>query len=176
MSPSTLALMIEHVFDAVGRYGTARRAHLTEVQRSAAPASLAMWQIEAAAYHPAWAHYLVCLAHLRDVPGAPPPKKHYPAAEYELLVLAAKYEGRVPDDPGQWLRGYLEPPNLVYQFHGFGGATDGPAVQLAERYVRAVCDGLSPDTDFRRLQLERLDAWLAELGGRRERHRSQLLL
>lgn len=146
--------------DAVGPGGTARRALLTPLQRAQHPAALDVWLAHCPSYHPAWAHYVCALCHLRPIPNDPTPVAlHYPGAQYEIIVYASE-PPPAPEDHMRWYEAVLNPVNLVYQFHG---VTDEQARGVLARLVRAFCEGTcSADTDFRRLQESLLDKWISE--------------
>lgn len=156
---------MNQVFDVAGAAGEAWRAQFTEEDKRAFPAALANWLVHAPHAHPFWAHYLCSVVHLRPIPDQRPVALHYPGAGFEILVFAAKFQGEPPAEYAEWGIGALYPANLVYQFHG---TSDLAAAALLEQFVIAVCNGqVSPDTDFRRLQLTMLDRWLRALGGTR---------
>lgn len=51
---------------------------------------------------------------------------------------------------------WLQPLDLVYQFHG---VTDNYAICAVRHMVEAICRGeISPDQDFRAVWMKRLDA------------------
>ena len=140
-----------------GAAGCAKRAQFTDEQRTQSPASLDLWLAECPGYHPLWAHYVCLLVHLRPAPGVPAPVLHYPEAEYEITVWADETP-EAPDDFLRWFETALRPVNLVYQFHG---VTDEQARGVLEKLVRAFVLGeCSADTDYRRGQVELLDAWV----------------
>lgn len=64
-----------------------------------------------------WDRFLMSAVTLADVPGTPPAKRSYPAAEYELNVCALNPEKNPrPGVPGSWE--HMLPVNLAEQFHG----------------------------------------------------------
>lgn len=148
------------VFDAAGPGGTAIRARLTDEHRAQYPATLDLWLLDCPKYHPAWSHYICSLASLRPFPGIPEPVLHYPGAQYELLVYAAKQPApEVGADYMRWFETHLVPANLVHQFHGL---SDELARGVLTKLVRAFVDGTcSPDTDFRSLQVAKLTEWIS---------------
>lgn len=109
-------------------------------------------------YHPFWSWWYLGLVHLRDIPGAPPPKKSYPDAQYEIMCLSLnpKPEGdrpKVPDidkiemgDIEHGLPGFLSPPDWVVQFHR---VDDEQAIEVAELAAKAIANGQSCDSDYR---------------------------
>lgn len=152
--------------DLIGRAGRAWRSRVRPedyaVIEGAASfadktAGLATWMLKASGFHAAWDEWVIGLVHLRPIEGGTrPPNKQYADAEFELMILSldpAYNDERDPDVPG--LKGYLEPPDLVYQFHG---VTDEQAIEIAEMLVRHFVEGTrSPDSDFRRSNTEALD-------------------
>lgn len=99
--------------------------------------------------HPLWSWHLMVAIALRDLPGVPPSTRHYPEAQYELVVLALHPDHEAPD-PRHWpLPGvkHLEPPDVVTQFHG---VTDEQAAEILVLCAQACADGiLIPDEDHR---------------------------
>lgn len=86
---------------------------------------------------------------LRDVEGWAPAKRAYPEAEYEIMVYALNPERAAPD-PRTWpLPGgmsFLEPVDVVVQFHG---VTDTQAGEVVDLCARACATGvLTPDSDY----------------------------
>lgn len=98
-------------------------------------------------YHPHWSWWAVSVIHLRGIPGAQPPHRQYPEAEYELMILSIDPETPPnPDKPFPQDIRYLEPPDVVCQFHGI---TDDQAAKVCDSVVRAICAGRSCDSDYR---------------------------
>lgn len=107
------------------------------------------WLVHVPGAHPFWSHWVISVVHLRDVPGTPPAKKHYPEAEYEFLIGALDPDRPLPDpdDPAVGSVRVLMPIDVVEQF---GGVSDEDAKTICEGAVRVVLDGsLSPDQDYR---------------------------
>lgn len=79
-------------------------------------ATLASWLLYVPWGSPAWKHYLVSIISLEDIEGVPPAVKNYPAAEYEIMVVALdpKYHPNPTD--ASTLRP-LTPINYQEQFH-----------------------------------------------------------
>jgi hypothetical protein len=127
-----------------------------EHQEPAHEASLAVWLIDGP-FHPAWHQWMFAVIHLRDIPGVPEAKRHFPGAGHEFLVMAIN-----PDRPcdvdaleatGDWgdpdTPKYLTPADQVVQV---ADLTDEHAVQIGEGLVKMIVAGrLSPDQDFRSL-------------------------
>lgn len=111
-------------------------------------ASIVMHLINAPGIHAFWSWWSIGVVHLRDIPGVEPAFKQYPTAEYELLVMSLNPEHGAPDpDNPEGGYSFLDPPDVVLQFHGIN---DGDAERICELAVQAVCDGiLSPDQDGR---------------------------
>ena len=109
--------------------------------------SLTAWLVNRKGAHPLWSWWCVSVVHLRDISGMPPAKKHYPEAEFELMVVAVD-----PDhspDPDKAHEGYplLSPVDVVHQFHGL---SDTDAIRLCAEAVEAIVEHrISPDQDFR---------------------------
>jgi hypothetical protein len=148
--------------DIKATHGKAWMATLTEEQKREAPAHLAMWLMHCPGAHPFWSWYVVALVSLRDIEGQPPAHKQYPGAEHEMLIVAINPDKALnPDVPMEWLPARLEPANLVAQFDG---VSDKDASRLTTWMVEAFCHGrISPDTDYRRLQLQAIAGTLAHL-------------
>ena len=131
-----------------GPYGTAESVPLPDVPESAE--SLCTWLLTAPHAHPAWSQYFMPVVRLRDgVPGFPPPKRQFPGATHELMVVALDpREG--PSTPGNmsrfWDRGdlpFLTPGNVAHQIEG----TDDEARALAAYAAWGVTVGaLLPET------------------------------
>lgn len=110
-------------------------------------AGLASWLIESKRFHPLWYNWTVNLIHLRDLPGVPPAKKHYPEAEYELLILALDPDSTPDPDDAVTCSKFLTPIDVVKQFHGI---TDKQAIDMVRAAVLCICHGrISPDGDYR---------------------------
>lgn len=113
--------------------------------------SLATYLMFAPNAHPHWNWHIMLGVSLRPVEGVPAAVKHYPEAEYELMVFALDPDQEVPD-PHTWPLGrgrglLMDPPDAVVQFHG---VTDEQAVEVYSLAAKAVADGiLIPDTDHR---------------------------
>lgn len=112
--------------------------------------SLRGFLVRAPKRHPLWEHWIVCVVHLRPIPGqSRPAVKHYPEAEYEMLILALNPE-KAPHDPDGWREkgfAWMTPPDVVEQFHG---VTDSQAAKLCGLVVRHIVEqGASPDQDYR---------------------------
>jgi hypothetical protein len=111
-------------------------------------ATLGVWLAKIPEAHPAWHSYAISVVHLRPAEGVKDANKHYPGAEYEILIFALDPEAELnPNLPRTIGPALLTPPNLVFQFHG---VRDEQAVDLTEMLAKSFCDGVnSPDTDFR---------------------------
>lgn len=129
------------------------------------------WVIHSPHYHPFWAFWYSALVVLDEIPGAPKPHRQYPEAKYELLVVSLHPEGgeagalvrpSVPDiekiEAGDIVGGlpsFLEPPDVVYQFHG---VDDEQAIAIHETMIDAIVSGYSCDSDMRDWWRRSLDA------------------
>lgn len=123
-------------------------------------ASMANWVVNAPSWHPAWAWWTVGLVHLRPVEGAPEAVKHYPEAEFEIIVLSLDPEvtPNVDLPIPQGLK-YLTPPDLVFQFHGI---TDEQAVEIVEVLVKTAVEKNVPlDSDLRQFWTDSLTQTVA---------------
>ncbi|AYF32180.1 hypothetical protein CSH63_33030 [Micromonospora tulbaghiae] len=104
------------------------------------------WLITAPGYHTIWSQYgLLCVRLDDDVPGFPPPKRQFPQATHELLVLTLDPTLGVhtPDSVIAGGLRYLSQPNIVEQYT----AGDNEMRELCEVAVHAVVHGqLNPET------------------------------
>jgi hypothetical protein len=137
-----------------GPYGTAEAVPLPATPDSAE--SLCTWLLTAPHAHPAWSQYLMPVVRLRDgVPGFPPPKRQFPGATHELIVVALNPQ-RGPFTPASLVQRYmtpggsqygripyLVPGNVTHQIEG----TDEDARELAAYAAWGVTAGvLLPET------------------------------
>jgi hypothetical protein len=112
-------------------------------------ATIGCWLLDVPSAHPVWRSYVLGVVSLRDIPGVPSAAKHYPGAEYEILLHALDPGKPMPDveDAEKFRPAFLAPANLVEQFHG---VSSEDAKRIAELLGRSFIDGAnSPDTDFR---------------------------
>ena len=117
--------------------GPAGEAHLIRQAALGTPTCLCAWLLHLPGAHPIWAHYLLSVASLRDEPGYEPAQRHYPGAEYELVICALDEAGRPqPGRPDTWQP--LTPPNVVIQWDGTG---DAGAELVARHVIPVVVDG-----------------------------------
>lgn len=133
-----------------GPHGRAVSVTLPDVPDAAE--SLCTWLLTAPRAHPAWTQYLMPVVRLRDIPGFPPPKRQFPGATHELIVVAldpdegpytaesllrymtGEQAGRIP---------YLTPASIVHQIEG----SDEEAGRLAASAAWGVTAGaLNPET------------------------------
>ncbi len=115
-----------------------------------AAVTLPCWIASAAYAHPLWSHYTIMCVALREVPGLPKATVGLDGATHEILVFALD-PGTKPavDDVPR----ILHPINFAGQFVA---ADDISAAALVQQAVQDVIDGtLNPDTDFRRMWVER---------------------
>lgn len=101
-------------------------------------ATLAAWFLHMPGVVPAWHDYLMCVIHLRPLPGVPPAHIAEPEASHELMVLALDPDVRPrPDDPATWH--HLVPGNVTVQF---GPNSDEQARQVARLAAQAALDSV----------------------------------
>jgi len=120
-------------------------------------ATIASWLVRCNWAHPAWQWWLVSVYHLRAIEGVKPATKHYPEAEFEFMIAALdpSKPHPDPDNPGGGYS-FLQPIDVVHQFHG---VSDRDAGRICEAAVRAIAAGsISPDQDYRRAWRESLDS------------------
>lgn len=109
------------------------------------------WLLTAPWAHPLWSQYNLAVVRLRDgIPGFAPPKRQFPGATHELLVVALNPE-HGPQDVKR-MQEYaaagggmpcLTPVNIAHQLEG----TDEEAAELAEFAAAAVAHAaLCPET------------------------------
>ena len=112
--------------------------------------TLALYLLHCGWSHPFWHWYHICGIHLRPIPGVRPPKKFFPEASHEIMILAL--DPKVQHDPdllasGEQELSYLSPPDLIHQV---GDLTDDQFKQLVQDVVLAIVEGkASPDQDWR---------------------------
>lgn len=123
-------------------------------------ACLEGWLVQRPGAHPLWEWWVASVVHLREEPGLPPAAKSYPKAQYEFQIRTLDPEFRA--DPDLWDLGYrfLEPADVIEQFHG---VTDDQARFVCTESVRRIVDGgISPDSDYR-------SSWSIEIQDRVQR-------
>jgi hypothetical protein len=129
---------------------SARRGILNDPRESV---SLPCWIVHAAYAHPLWSYYVVIAVALREVPGVPKAKINFEGASHEVMVFAHDPDKKpaVNDFPAM-----LRPVNFAGQFIEPDDLSAAARVQQA---VQDVIDGLlNPDTDFRRMWVQRFSA------------------
>lgn len=118
-------------------------------------AGLGSWLIECDpnTLDPIFTKWFVGGVSLRDIEGVPPANRQYPEAEYELNCFTVDPESGVGPEhyermttegayPGAPTRFLVQPPDVVFQWHG---TSDEEATEILEAFVRAVVlGGLSP--------------------------------
>jgi hypothetical protein len=108
------------------------------------------WIIEAPWAHPMWHSYFLSAVHLRELPGFPPAVIHLPGATHEVMLFALNPEHTPTLDTFPKV---LTPANFFGQWIA---ESDEAACAKLERCVDEVLAGtLSPDTDCRRMWIER---------------------
>ncbi len=137
------------------------RAWRSPTRSAEAPASLATYLLHCPGAHFAWSYWWLGLVHLRELPGIPPAKLHFPEATHELMWAAINPEECPAPDPDAPPWPYLQPFDLIEQFQV---QSDQHAAQIAYAVVRAIVFGYpveitvagatlrgraSPDQDFR---------------------------
>lgn len=126
--------------------------------------TLANWLLHCPASHPLWPWYMVSLIHLRPVDGVKEAQIRIPGAQHELVIIAID-PGLDPDPDPDSTTGYhyLRPINLAEQFVV---PDDAAAIKLAGVVVQSfVHGGLSPDTDWRSLTEEAIQAIATDYRG-----------
>ena len=114
--------------------------------------TVCQWLLTAPMAHPAWTQYLMPVVRLRDVDGFAPPKRQFPGATHELLVLALDPDegpytpenmSRFDEGPQAGRLPYLTPVNIAHQIEG----SDEEARTLALYSAWGVTAGtLNPET------------------------------
>jgi hypothetical protein len=133
-----------------GPYGHAVLVPLPDVPQAAE--SLCTWLLTAPQAHPLWSQYLLPVVRLRDIEGFPPPKRKFPGATHELIVVALNPEHGpyTAENLRRYMDGaeaggipYLTPVNIAHQIEG----TDSEALLLAANAAWGVTVGaLWPET------------------------------
>lgn len=127
--------------------GTVARAWRSRYQSEdpADAAGVCTWLVNGP-FHPFWSWWIVGAVHLIDVPGIEPPKRRYPEAEHEIMIVSLNPEAGVPepDAPGA---SPLMPPDLTYQFDGLPREKVEEIVELMIDNI--VAGRMSPDSDYR---------------------------
>lgn len=119
--------------------------------------SLVIWCVEAPWAHPVWHSYMICLMHLRPLPGARETKIYLDGATHEMWVYALdNQKPRQPFIKGQADPAVLTPLNFAAQFIE---VTDDLALGRIKQAVIDITEGkVSPDTDFTPM-------WVGRFGG-----------
>lgn len=131
-------------------------------------AALAVWLIDQPRVHPFWSRWVINLIHLRDAPGLPEAKRHFPEATHEITIAAldpASYEEHEQIQVGTFPSGWkwMNPLDLLHQFNV---PSDQMAIRIVELAVHACCVGdLAADTDFR-------EVWKTLIDGTADHYRS----
>ncbi len=143
--------------DLTGPAGRAWRWQFTDNDRARPEfgTSVAQFLIHQPGSHPWWTWYVLSLVHLRDTPGIPHAVKHFPAAAYEVMVIAMNPEQPVPEPAG--VPGVDGRPGLPFltpidQCHQIGALPGGDekARELLDVVAMAVVNGhLICDQDHR---------------------------
>lgn len=111
-------------------------------------AALAGWIVLAPHAHPLWRYWMLSVVHLRPLEGGKPPQLRFPEATHEIVIMALNPEHPPPplDHSPNWPVHYLTPIDVCEQIDA---PSDAAAVEVAEWCVRAICNGASPDQDYR---------------------------
>jgi hypothetical protein len=134
------------------RSGPCGRAWLLQPEEAPSPqqeATLSTWLVNCPFRHPFWEWWTVTVVHLRDVEGLPSAERAYPEAEYEFQIRTLDPEESPTPDPDLVDEGweYLDPPDVIEQFHGIG---DHQAQALCSMAIQEILNGrVSPDVNFR---------------------------
>lgn len=133
-----------------GGYGHAELVPLPDIPEAAE--TVCSWLLTAPMAHPAWSQYNLAVVRLREMPGWPPPKRQFPGATHEFLVVAldpeqgpytAENMKRFIDGEQAGRLPYLTPVNIAHQIEG----TDEEARRLAVYAAWGVTVGaLWPET------------------------------
>lgn len=107
-------------------------------------ATLAVWLIEGP-FHPFWSRWVASAIHLRNIEGVRPAHLEAPDMTHELLIASVNPDSEVKEGFPQ-LGDLLTPIDQVVQFRA---RDDEAARRVLERVLDLVCDGASPDQDFR---------------------------
>lgn len=99
-------------------------------------ASIASWLVNCPG-QALWSDYLVCVIHLRELPGVAPAHKSDPTATHEIIVCALDPKHQPRPDDLQSIH-HLTPVNYLQQFEV---ASDEQAIGICERLVEAFVDG-----------------------------------
>jgi hypothetical protein len=122
--------------------------HPDKVDPLAVLGTVGAWYLNGRGFHPFWSWWMIDVVDLERRGDQPEPQRHYPDAEYELIVLSLDPAGGVPPLNGEGGADYLTPPDLTLQFHGL---TREQARKIGVFFVEACCAGnTSPDSDWRR--------------------------
>lgn len=116
--------------------------------RPDAQACLAAWLLQRPEAHPFWDQWVVSCVHLREIPGAAPPRKEKPENDHEFVIFALNPQAHPEPNPDAERFSYLQPCDLVYQC---AGLTDAQAADICKLMVEHILHGgASPDSDWRR--------------------------
>lgn len=130
--------------DSVGQSGKAWRCTLKPEHEKIG--NLVTWLIYVPHVHAFWSFWMLSVAHLRELPGMPPPNLAAPGMQYELSAMAIDPRSIPHPDTPELFR-VMTPQDVCEQF---AGCDDAQAIRLAELCARACTDGmLCPDSDFR---------------------------
>lgn len=136
--------MLAEVGKIQGRLGTAelfRRAP----ESTDETATLVSWLVSLPHTGLPWGQWMLCVVHLREIPGERECYHQYEGSEYELMLMALDptHPATVgtledPDTPIV----FLTPPSGVFQFHN--GGRDDLAISMCAEVAGALVSGVLP--------------------------------
>lgn len=90
-----------------------------------------------------WNQWILCVIHLREIPGERIPRHQYEGSEYEILLMALdpSFPATVETIEHEPIH-YLTPPSGVFQFHN--GGRDDLAVSLTQAVAEGLVHGVLP--------------------------------
>jgi len=103
------------------------------------------WLCDCPGQSPAWRYYVLTGVALRDLPGqTKPPKKQFPEATHEILMVALAPDEHPEWEPDMLVKGktftHLHPINVCIHIN----ATDEQAQELLTLLAKGVAHGLVP--------------------------------
>jgi hypothetical protein len=143
---------MEPIFTKVtGEYGTAEPNDIPDIPEAAETVSHWLLTSEKGVFHSLFDQWILFAVRLRDdVPGFPPPKRHFSGATHEILCITLNPEvGRYTTEriAQAMVRkprlAYMEPPNVMVQVE----ATDDEVRDVVSLLAQAFTHGLvSPES------------------------------
>lgn len=139
------ALAWEVPMDRMAQFAT---THPEKVDPLSVMSTVGQWFVNGRGFHPFWHWWSIAVIDLERRGEQDEPHRHYPGAEYELMILSLDPAHSPPPVNGEGPMHWLTPPDLVMQFHGI---TREQAHAIGRFLVEACCAGnTSPDSDWRR--------------------------